>query len=82
MKAFEITWKDGAYRVSIPNFLSDGERRKVVELEQVLDLFERVNRSVGLLARLAPGPENPCPCERCSVLREVESLLQEHGRLS
>lgn len=39
-KVFEISWQDGSYKVSIPEYLTDGQRQKVVELEPILDMLE------------------------------------------
>lgn len=47
MKAFEITWKDEAFRVSIPNYLGERERREA---------FRRIVVSADL-GRLRVGEE-------------------------
>lgn len=44
LKTLELTWSHGAYRVSVPNYLKEGERVSLIELEPVLDLLEPMAR--------------------------------------
>jgi hypothetical protein len=53
-QGFSITWKDGAYRVSVPNLLGESERLEVVPrsyLEQVAlalsDAYARIGELEG-----------------------------------
>lgn len=77
MKAFEITWKDGAYRVSIPTYLSEGERRKVIELEPVLDLVKALADAL----ECSEDVQDPLhDAADAAVLDEADALLSAHGR--
>lgn len=62
----ELTWSGGQYRVSTPNYLREGERRRLIEADFVLDLLER------------PLPMDGKP--RSGVDRETVALLRTCGR--
>lgn len=66
-KAFEITFRDGGYFVSVPSYLRDYERRTVVELDSMLDMIERL---------MSPNFE-----VREDAGAEAITLLRAHGRL-
>lgn len=67
--SFELSWDGTAYRVSRPRYLLAGERRKVVELEPMLELLEQLVTPMDTIS----AEDEP--------LKAAEALLCEHGRL-
>lgn len=67
-KVIELSWVQSiGYRVSEPNYCGEGERKKLVELEPLLDLLED-----GEVALRANG---------VSLADDFAAVLRTHGRL-
>jgi hypothetical protein len=75
--AFEISWKHGAYRVSRPNYLTEGERRKVIELEPVLNLVKALADALECSEDVQDALHDAADA---AILDEADALLEAHGR--
>lgn len=82
-KVIELSWVQSiGYRVSEPNYCGEGERKKLVELEPLLDLLARMAEALKVKAdpRRGASPVVELTQLRHDVLM-VTDLLRTHGRL-